>query len=68
MLKKGVGDRVFVYSPQSQLFRIEELIGWVKTVGGMRRTRFKGMRRTQQGIEMVAASYNLLRIARLSVV
>jgi transposase len=46
--------------------RIEELIGWIKTVGGMRRTRFKGMKRTQQAIEMVAASYNLLRISRLA--
>ena len=27
--------------------RVEEIFGWVKTVGGFRRTRFKGRERTQ---------------------
>ncbi len=46
--------------------RIEEIFGWMKTVGGFRRTRFKGRRRTDFAGTMVAAAYNLLRIARLA--
>jgi transposase len=51
----------------SQVFRkrIEEIFGWMKTIGGFRRTRFKGTTRTQQAAYFVAAAYNLLRIARL---
>lgn len=46
--------------------RIEEIFGWMKTVGGLRRTRFRGVERTQFAAHIVAAAYNLLRIARLS--
>src|SRR5215468_1211248 len=45
--------------------RVEEIFGWMKTVGGFRRTRFKGLRRTQLAATIVAAAYNLLRICRL---
>lgn len=45
--------------------RVEEIFGWMKTVGGFRRTRFKGLRRTQLAGVLVAAAYNLLRICRL---
>lgn len=44
---------------------VEEIFGWMKTIGGFRRTRFKGRRRTQLAATIVAASYNLLRICRL---
>lgn len=46
---------------------IEKIFGWVKSVGGLRRTRFRGKRRTQLAATMVAAAYNLLRISRLLV-
>ena len=46
--------------------RIEEIFGWAKTIGGFRRTRFKGLRRTQQAGYFVGAAYNLLRIANLA--
>lgn len=46
--------------------RVEEIFGWAKTVGGFRRTRFRGRRRTQLAAYFVAAAYNLVRIARLS--
>ena len=46
--------------------RIEEIFGWAKTIGGFRRTRFKGVRRTQQAGYFVGAAYNLLRIANLA--
>ena len=45
--------------------RVEEIFGWMKTVGGLRRTRYRGLDRTQLHAYLVAAAYNLLRIARL---
>lgn len=45
--------------------RVEEIFGWMKTVGGLRRTRFKGLQRTQLAAYLVGAAYNLLRMARL---
>lgn len=45
--------------------RIEEIFGWMKTVGGLRRTRFKGRRRTELAAYLVAAAYNLVRMTRL---
>jgi len=44
---------------------VEEIFGWMKTIGGFRRTRFRGRRRTQLAATLVAAAYNLLRICRL---
>jgi IS5 family transposase len=45
--------------------RVEEIFGWAKTVGNFRKTRFKGLARTQLAAYFVGAAYNLLRIARL---
>jgi hypothetical protein len=44
---------------------VEEIFGWMKTVGGFRRTRFIGLERTQLAGYFVSAAYNLVRIARL---
>jgi transposase len=51
----------------SQRFRkrIEEVFGWMKTVGNFRKTRFKGFERNQLATYMLGAAYNLLRVARL---
>jgi transposase len=46
--------------------RVEEIFGWAKTVGGFRRTRYRGQQRTQLAAYVVAAAYNLVRIARLA--
>jgi transposase len=46
--------------------RVEETFGWMKTIGGLRRTHYRGRQRVQMHAYLVAASYNLLRIARLS--
>ena len=46
--------------------RIEEAFGWMKTTGGLRKTRYRGCERVQMHAYMVAAAYNLLRIARLA--
>lgn len=45
--------------------RIEEIFGWMKTVGGLRRSRFVGIAKTQLAAYMVGAAYNLLRMARM---
>jgi Transposase DDE domain len=45
--------------------RVEEIFGWLKTVGGLRRTRFKGRERTWMSSYFVAAAYNLTRVMRL---
>jgi transposase len=45
--------------------RVEEIFGWIKTVGGLRRTRYLGTERTQAWAYFVAGAYNLLRLARL---
>ncbi len=45
--------------------RVEEIGGWIKTIGGFRRTRFKGASRTQLAGWFVGAAYNLLRMAKL---
>lgn len=48
--------------------RVEEIIGWIKTVGGLRRSRYRGLERTQAWGYFVAGAYNLVRLARLSLV
>lgn len=46
--------------------RVEEIFGWIKAVGGLRRSRYRGRERTQAWACFVAGTYNLLRMARLS--
>lgn len=48
--------------------RVEEIFGWMKTVGGLRRTRYKGIGRTQAWAYFVGSAYNLLRLAKLNAV
>lgn len=45
--------------------RVEEIFGWMKTIGGLRRSRYRGQERTQAWGHFVAGTYNLLRMARL---
>ena len=46
--------------------RIEEIFGWVKTVGGGRKLRYKGVERNQLWAELTAVAYNLVRMAKLA--
>src|SRR5712691_3196829 len=46
--------------------RVEEMFGWMKTVGGFRRTRYRGLERTQLAGYLVATAYNLMRMVRLA--
>lgn len=45
--------------------RVEEIFGWMKTIGGFRKTRYKGRDRTQLQAWFVGIAYNLLRMAKL---
>lgn len=45
--------------------RVEEIFGWFKTIGGFRRTRYKGRDRTHLQAWFVGAAYNLLRIVNI---
>jgi len=45
--------------------RVEEIFGWMKMVGGFRRTRFRGLDRTSLAGYLVATAYNLVRLSRL---
>ena len=45
--------------------RIEEIFGWIKTVGGGRKLRYKGIEHNQLWAELAVAAYNLVRMAKL---
>lgn len=45
--------------------RIESIFGWQKTVGGCRKSRYRGVARTGFFVTLAAAAYNLMRMSRL---
>lgn len=45
--------------------KVEEIFGWMKAIGGFRKTRYNGVRRTHLAGWFVGAAYNLLRLAKL---
>jgi len=45
--------------------RIEEGFGWIKTVAGQRKTRFKGRDRVGWAFTFAVAAYNLVRLPKL---
>src|SRR5579883_1129634 len=46
--------------------RVEEVFGWIKTVGNFRKTRLIGLGANQLAAHLLAAAYNLVRIAKLT--
>ncbi len=44
---------------------VEEIFGWVKTVGGSRKLRFVGLAKNQLWAGFTAVAYNLVRLANL---
>lgn len=46
--------------------RVEEIFGWLKTVANFRKSRYRGIERTQLAAHLNGAAYNLLRIAKLT--
>jgi transposase len=45
--------------------RIEESFGWIKTIAGQRKTRFRGLDRVGWSFTFCAAAYNLVRLPKL---
>ena len=45
--------------------RIEEVFGWAKTVGGLRKTRFRGLEKVRAQTVFTFAAYNLTRMGTL---
>lgn len=46
--------------------RVEEIFGWAKTVGGLRRARFIGLAKVKAQTVFTLAAYNLTRMATIS--
>lgn len=45
--------------------RVQEIIGWMNTIGGLPKTRFRGVAQTKHAADLIGAAYTLLRISRL---
>ena len=45
--------------------QIEECFGWMKTVGGLRKTRHRGRALVDWFFVLTASAYNLIRIAKI---
>ena len=46
--------------------RVEEIFGWLKTVGGMRKLRHRGLERVAWMFTFGLAAYNLVRMRNLA--
>jgi IS5 family transposase len=53
---------------QKKRKRIEEVFGWMKTIGLLRQTRHRGKERVGWMFTFAAAAYNLVRIRNLTMV
>jgi hypothetical protein len=45
--------------------KVEEIFGWVKTIAGMRKTKYRGSDRVGWMFTLTAAAYNLIRMRNL---
>jgi Transposase DDE domain len=46
--------------------RVEEIFGWIKTVGNLRKARQRGIEPVGWMFTLTAAAYNLVRIRNLT--
>ena len=51
---------------QQRRKRVEEIFGWMKTVGGMRKLRHRGLQLVGWMFTLAAAAYNIVRIRNLA--
>jgi transposase len=45
--------------------RIEEGFGWMKTIAGLRKTKYRGLEKVAWAFTLAAAAYNLIRLPKL---
>jgi transposase len=55
----------YVISQQKRK-RVEEIFGWLKTIGGLRKTRHRGVERVGWMFTFALAAYNLVRMRNLA--
>ena len=63
--KSRMKSRAYRQSQKMRKF-IEPVIGWLKNIGGLSRTRFIGHERIQNDAMLAASAWNLLRMTRLA--
>ena len=51
---------------QNKRKRIEEIFGWMKTVGGLRKLRYRGKRRVNWIFVFCSAAFNLIRMVNIA--
>jgi transposase len=51
---------------QQKRKRVEEIFGWLKTIGGLRKTRHRGVQRVGWMFTFALAAYNLVRMRNLA--
>ncbi len=51
---------------QQKRKRVEEIFGWIKTIGGLRKTRHRGLERVGWMFTFALAAYNLVRMRNLA--
>jgi len=64
-MKARVGGEGYRLSQKCRK-KIEEVFGWLKEVAGAGRSRLVGRWKLQQGLELAAAAYNLVRLRKLA--
>jgi transposase len=68
--KSGIDGRTTRHAgyliSQRKRKRVEEIFGWMKTVGGMRKLRHRGLHLVGWMFTFAAAAYNLVRIRNLA--
>lgn len=65
-MDKRTTNRIGYKLSQKVRKKVEEIFGWVKTAGGFRKTRYKGVARTRECAYITYAAFNLIRLANLS--
>jgi len=67
-IKMSTTHQVGYKLSQRKRKRVEEIFGWLKTVGMMRKTRHRGERRVGWMFTFAVAAYNLVRLRNLQTV
>ncbi|MBF6607077.1 MAG: IS5 family transposase [Chloroflexi bacterium] len=67
--KSRIDDRVTRHSgyavSQRIRKRVEEIFGWIKTIGGGRKLRYIGLERNRLWATLTGAAFNIIRMARI---
>ena len=64
--EQGAEDAAYIiYRDISERKRIEEHFGWGKTIGRIRQTVYRGLRRVDQHFKLTMTASNIVRRARI---